>query len=144
MDGLCLTFDDSNGVLQPYKHLGWWKWMYRTSPYTYIIEGIVGQGEAFRPMAYLLFVLMLFIQRSVTLGSRAQASNTYLSVHLGVNHVNNIWASTSTSLAATSRIQTLWTTASTVHTGPQTSSWSPIRISSIAIIGATSDSCGFI
>jgi ABC-type multidrug transport system permease subunit len=47
MDGLCLTFDDSNGVLQPYKHLGWWKWMYRTSPYTYIIEGIVGQGKYF-------------------------------------------------------------------------------------------------
>ncbi|KAF8497411.1 ABC-2 type transporter-domain-containing protein [Russula emetica] len=39
--GFIVTF---NGVLQPYKHLGWWKWMYRTSPYTYIIEGIVGQA----------------------------------------------------------------------------------------------------
>jgi len=33
-----------NGVLQPYKHLGWWKWMYRASPYTYLIEGLVGQA----------------------------------------------------------------------------------------------------
>ncbi|KAN0136953.1 ABC-2 type transporter domain containing protein [Lactarius tabidus] len=33
-----------NGVLQPYKHLGWWKWMYRTSPYTYLIEGLIGQA----------------------------------------------------------------------------------------------------
>jgi ATP-binding cassette, subfamily G (WHITE), member 2, SNQ2 len=38
---------DSNGVLQPYKHLGWWKWMYRVTPYTYIIEGMLGQGEPF-------------------------------------------------------------------------------------------------
>ena len=40
------TRDDSNGVLQPYKHLGWWKWMYRVTPYTYIVEGLVGQGGA--------------------------------------------------------------------------------------------------
>ncbi|KAI0298342.1 ABC-2 type transporter-domain-containing protein [Multifurca ochricompacta] len=33
-----------NGVLQPYKHLGWWKWMYRVSPYTYLIEGLLGQA----------------------------------------------------------------------------------------------------
>lgn len=33
-----------NGVLQPYKHLGWWKWMYRASPYTYLIEGLLGQA----------------------------------------------------------------------------------------------------
>jgi ATP-binding cassette subfamily G (WHITE) protein 2 (SNQ2) len=39
--GFIVTF---NGVLQPYKHLGWWKWMYRTSPYTYMIEGVVGQA----------------------------------------------------------------------------------------------------
>ena len=36
---------DSNGVLQPYSQLGWWKWMYRVSPQTYVIEGLVGQGE---------------------------------------------------------------------------------------------------
>jgi ATP-binding cassette subfamily G (WHITE) protein 2 (SNQ2) len=60
MDGLCLTFDNSNGVLQPYKHLGWWKWMYRTSPYTYIIEGIVGQGEAFRPLATFLYTDVVY------------------------------------------------------------------------------------
>jgi hypothetical protein len=45
-----LTRDDSNGVLQPYKHLGWWKWMYRVSPYTYVVEGLVGQGGAFHPL----------------------------------------------------------------------------------------------
>ncbi|KAI9448645.1 ABC-2 type transporter-domain-containing protein [Russula earlei] len=39
--GFVITF---NGVLQPYKHLGWWKWMYRTSPYSYVIEGLVGQA----------------------------------------------------------------------------------------------------
>jgi ATP-binding cassette subfamily G (WHITE) protein 2 (SNQ2) len=30
--------------MQPYMHLGWWKWMYRTSPWTYLLEGFVGQG----------------------------------------------------------------------------------------------------
>ncbi|KAI9464145.1 P-loop containing nucleoside triphosphate hydrolase protein [Lactarius psammicola] len=33
-----------NGVFQPYKHLGWWKWMYRVSPYTYVVEGVLGQA----------------------------------------------------------------------------------------------------
>ncbi|EJD42304.1 pleiotropic drug resistance ABC transporter [Auricularia subglabra TFB-10046 SS5] len=36
-----LTF---NGVLQPFRQLGWWKWMYRISPYTYLIEGLLGQA----------------------------------------------------------------------------------------------------
>ncbi|KAJ3535372.1 hypothetical protein NM688_g6988 [Phlebia brevispora] len=31
-----------NGVLQPYHSLGWWKWMYRVSPYSYLIEGLLG------------------------------------------------------------------------------------------------------
>ncbi|KIJ16544.1 hypothetical protein PAXINDRAFT_113734 [Paxillus involutus ATCC 200175] len=35
-----LTF---NGVLQPYAELGWWQWMYRVSPYTYLVEGLVSQ-----------------------------------------------------------------------------------------------------
>jgi len=39
--GFVITF---NGVLQPYQHLGWWKWMYRVSPYTYVIEGLIGQA----------------------------------------------------------------------------------------------------
>ena len=34
----------SNGVLQPFRALGWWRWMYRLSPYTYVIEGLLGQG----------------------------------------------------------------------------------------------------
>uniref|UniRef100_A0A0W0F6H9 Putative hba2 n=1 Tax=Moniliophthora roreri TaxID=221103 RepID=A0A0W0F6H9_MONRR len=33
-----------NGVLQPYSQLGWWKWMYRLTPYTYLIEGLLGQA----------------------------------------------------------------------------------------------------
>ena len=37
-----LTFD---GVVQPYSQLGWWRWMYRVSPYTYLIEGLVSQGK---------------------------------------------------------------------------------------------------
>ncbi|KAL0955420.1 hypothetical protein HGRIS_001666 [Hohenbuehelia grisea] len=35
-----LTF---NGVVQPFSQLGWWRWMYRLSPYTYLIEGLLGQ-----------------------------------------------------------------------------------------------------
>lgn len=33
-----------NGVLQPFRELGWWRWMYRLSPYTYLIEGLLGQA----------------------------------------------------------------------------------------------------
>ena len=40
-----LTF---NGVVQPYSHLGWWQWMYRISPYTYVIEGLVSQSKQSR------------------------------------------------------------------------------------------------
>ncbi|KAI0318679.1 pleiotropic drug resistance ABC transporter [Amylostereum chailletii] len=32
------------GVLQPFRALGWWKWMYRVSPFAYLIEGIVVQA----------------------------------------------------------------------------------------------------
>jgi len=35
----------SNGVMQPFRQLGWWRWMYRLSPYTYLIEGLLGQGD---------------------------------------------------------------------------------------------------
>ncbi|KAG2038968.1 P-loop containing nucleoside triphosphate hydrolase protein [Suillus americanus] len=37
-----LIFD---GVIQPFMELNWWKWMYRASPFTYIIEGLLGQGS---------------------------------------------------------------------------------------------------
>ena len=40
-----LTFD---GVVQPFSQLGWWRWVYRISPYTYLIEGLVSQSK-FRP-----------------------------------------------------------------------------------------------
>ncbi|KAJ6512909.1 pleiotropic drug resistance ABC transporter [Mycena sanguinolenta] len=33
-----------NGVLQPYRALGWWQWMYRVSPFTYLVEGLLGQA----------------------------------------------------------------------------------------------------
>ncbi|GLB42209.1 putative ABC transporter superfamily, ABCG family. PDR (TC 3.A.1.205) subfamily protein [Lyophyllum shimeji] len=33
-----------NGVLQPFSQLGWWRWMYRLSPYTYLIEALLGQA----------------------------------------------------------------------------------------------------
>ncbi|KAJ8519083.1 hypothetical protein ONZ45_g3902 [Pleurotus djamor] len=36
-----LTF---NGVVQPFSQLGWWQWMYHVSPYTYLIEGLLGQA----------------------------------------------------------------------------------------------------
>ncbi|OAX36457.1 pleiotropic drug resistance ABC transporter [Rhizopogon vinicolor AM-OR11-026] len=33
-----------NGVLQPYSALGWWQWMYYVTPFTYFIEGLLGQA----------------------------------------------------------------------------------------------------
>ncbi|KAG9227093.1 hypothetical protein CCMSSC00406_0008293 [Pleurotus cornucopiae] len=33
-----------NGVMQPFAHLGWWRWMYHLSPYTYLIAGTLGQA----------------------------------------------------------------------------------------------------
>ncbi|KZT04946.1 pleiotropic drug resistance ABC transporter [Laetiporus sulphureus 93-53] len=42
-----LSFD---GVLQPYRELGWWQWMYRLSPFTYLIEGMVGQAMGNTPI----------------------------------------------------------------------------------------------
>ncbi|KAG6855947.1 hypothetical protein H0H87_009113, partial [Tephrocybe sp. NHM501043] len=40
----------SNGVLQPFRELGWWRWMYRLSPYTYLIEGLIGQALGRKPI----------------------------------------------------------------------------------------------
>ena len=37
----------SNGVLQPYRSLGWWRWMYHLSPYTYVVEALMGNGKNF-------------------------------------------------------------------------------------------------
>ncbi|KAG2131012.1 ABC-2 type transporter-domain-containing protein [Suillus clintonianus] len=33
-----------NGVLQPFRALGWWQWMYRVTPFTYFVEGLLGQA----------------------------------------------------------------------------------------------------
>ncbi|KAF4583486.1 hypothetical protein EYR38_002237 [Pleurotus pulmonarius] len=39
-----------NGVLQPFRLLGWWQWMYRLSPFTYLIEGLLGQALGRSPI----------------------------------------------------------------------------------------------
>ena len=33
--------------MQPFRELKWWKWMYRVSPYTYLIEALMGNGKQF-------------------------------------------------------------------------------------------------
>ncbi|KAF9445670.1 pleiotropic drug resistance ABC transporter [Macrolepiota fuliginosa MF-IS2] len=33
-----------NGVLQPFRLLGWWRWMYHLSPFTYLVEALLGQA----------------------------------------------------------------------------------------------------
>lgn len=55
-----LTLCYSNGVLQPYRQLNWWRWMYRVSPYTYLIEGLLGQG-----MLYFFLVDTSYIDRKM-------------------------------------------------------------------------------
>lgn len=48
MHSVRLSYDcDSDGVVQPYSELGWWRWMYHLSPFTYLIAGLVGQGQFF-------------------------------------------------------------------------------------------------
>ena len=32
-------------MLQPFSQLGWWRWMYRLSPYTYLVEALMGNGK---------------------------------------------------------------------------------------------------
>ncbi|KAJ3538407.1 hypothetical protein NM688_g6524 [Phlebia brevispora] len=39
-----------NGVLQPFRALGWWRWMYRVSTYTYVVEAIYGQAIGHQPI----------------------------------------------------------------------------------------------
>ncbi|KAH7929251.1 hypothetical protein BV22DRAFT_1192162 [Leucogyrophana mollusca] len=39
-----------NGVLQPFAELGWWRWMYRVSPFTYLVEGLLGQAIGGQPV----------------------------------------------------------------------------------------------
>ncbi|KAJ7170941.1 pleiotropic drug resistance ABC transporter [Mycena crocata] len=39
-----------NGVMQPFRALGWWQWMYRLSPFTYLIEGLLGQALGKHPI----------------------------------------------------------------------------------------------
>lgn len=44
---LLTGFSTSNGVLQPFKALGWWQWMWYVTPYKWLVEGVVGQGDRF-------------------------------------------------------------------------------------------------
>ncbi|GLB42433.1 putative ABC transporter superfamily, ABCG family. PDR (TC 3.A.1.205) subfamily protein [Lyophyllum shimeji] len=39
-----------NGVLQPFRELGWWRWMYHLSPFTYLIDGLLGQALGRKPI----------------------------------------------------------------------------------------------
>jgi hypothetical protein len=73
---------DSNGVLQPYKHLGWWKWMYRVTPYTYIVEGMIGQGEpSLFPFHLTLIDALTTLQRLAGMRLPARLSNMSRSIH---------------------------------------------------------------
>ena len=36
--------------MQPFRLLGWWKWMYHLSPFTYIVEGLLGQALGHLPI----------------------------------------------------------------------------------------------
>ncbi|PIL29236.1 ATP-binding cassette transporter [Ganoderma sinense ZZ0214-1] len=42
-----LTF---NGIMQPFPLLGWWRWMYRVSPYTYLVEALLGYALGHQPI----------------------------------------------------------------------------------------------
>ncbi|KAF9224734.1 pleiotropic drug resistance ABC transporter [Gyrodon lividus] len=39
-----------NGVLQPFSQLGWWRWMYRISPFTYMVSGFLSQVISHQPI----------------------------------------------------------------------------------------------
>ncbi|KAG0701470.1 ABC-2 type transporter-domain-containing protein [Suillus ampliporus] len=40
-----------DGVIQPFFELNWWRWMYRVSPFTYIIQGLLGQAIGGTPIS---------------------------------------------------------------------------------------------
>lgn len=48
--------------MQPYRALGWWQWMYRVSPFTYFIEGLLGQG---RFSALYIMRIMLILSSAI-------------------------------------------------------------------------------
>ena len=58
----------SDGIVQPFRLLGWWQWMYRLSPYTYLIEG---QG----PRCACIFHFWLHVFNCVTLAIGHQLIN---------------------------------------------------------------------
>ncbi|KAF8816092.1 hypothetical protein BYT27DRAFT_7248614 [Phlegmacium glaucopus] len=61
----------SNGVLQPFRLLGWWRWMYRLSPFTYLIEALLGQVQSFKAK-----VKSKFFPPAETTNRLARASST--------------------------------------------------------------------
>ncbi|KDR66423.1 hypothetical protein GALMADRAFT_80815 [Galerina marginata CBS 339.88] len=41
---LCAFNFTFNGIIQPFAQLGWWKWMYHLSPFTYLLGALVEQA----------------------------------------------------------------------------------------------------
>ncbi|KAF8069190.1 pleiotropic drug resistance ABC transporter [Lyophyllum atratum] len=68
-----LTF---NGVLQPFSQLGWWRWMYHVSPYTYLIEGLLGQALGLKPITCSPVELVTLIPPS------GQTCQSYLQTYI--------------------------------------------------------------
>lgn len=83
-----LMITPSNGVLQPYRQLGWWRWMYHVSPFTYLIGALLGQGPL--PMgSHLMFQLTLLkrlaIRRSIALPLNLSLLILLLDPHVGLS-----------------------------------------------------------
>lgn len=72
---LTVAVKNSNGVLQPYRQLGWWKWMYRLSPFSYIIEGLLGTGKCIHSLS--VFRYSASYQSSDTRRSTARTWNSF-------------------------------------------------------------------
>jgi hypothetical protein len=142
---LILTCDDSNGVLQPYKHLGWWKWMYRVSPYTYLIEGLIGQGEAF--LSRLVFVCIKVLTPLQHLGVTrlpAHQSSMSRSIHLRDKRASSTSADSSMISLVISRTRAPRIIADSVNSELRINSYSSTRIFFTLTTGATLRSCGYI
>ncbi|KAL5527915.1 hypothetical protein ACEPAG_6716 [Sanghuangporus baumii] len=84
------------GVMQPFAQMNWWKWMYRLSPFTYLIEGLIGQalGRAEVNCSQTEFVTV----QPPSGQTCAQYMNTYISNHGG--YLQNPDASSSCNFCA--------------------------------------------
>ncbi|KAK0192729.1 pleiotropic drug resistance ABC transporter [Armillaria mellea] len=86
-----------NGVLQPFSQLGWWQWMYRVSPYTYLIEGLLGQALGRQEVVCASVELVSIIPPS------GQSCGEYLNPYITANggYLTNANATDSCSLCST-------------------------------------------